>query len=71
MDIGCGKGRVLNFWLERFPNNRIIGVELDDRVADRTRRRLERWRNVKIITGDAVAALPAEGTIFWMFNPFK
>lgn len=71
VDIGCGKGRVLNYWLERFPENRIIGVELDDQVADRTRQRLRRWENVRIVTGDAVSVLPAEGTIFWMFNPFK
>jgi SAM-dependent methyltransferase len=71
VDIGSGKGRVLNFWLKRFPNNPIIGIELDEAVADRARHRLRRWKNVRIVTGDAVESIPPEGTIYWMFNPFK
>jgi SAM-dependent methyltransferase len=70
VDVGCGKGRVLNWWLSRGLTNRIIGIELDPEIAARTRRRLRRYPNVTILTGDALALLPREGTLFFLFNPF-
>src|SRR5215469_3193350 len=70
VDIGCGKGRVINWWLSRGLHNSIIGIELDETVAKATQRRLRRYTNVKIISGDAIANLPENGTIFYLFNPF-
>jgi SAM-dependent methyltransferase len=70
VDIGCGKGRVINYWLAHGYRNRIIGLELDPDVADSVRRRTRRWPNVAIISGDAVDNLPEEGTIFYAYNPF-
>jgi SAM-dependent methyltransferase len=70
VDIGCGKGRVINYWLARGYRNRIIGLELDAGVADRVRRRTKVWANVAVITGDAVENLPEDGTVFYAFNPF-
>jgi SAM-dependent methyltransferase len=70
VDIGCGKGRVINYWLARGYRNRIIGLELDPDVADAVRRRTRRWPNVAILSGDAVDNLPEEGTIFYAYNPF-
>lgn len=70
VDIGCGKGRVINWWLGRRLGNRIYGLELEEELADHARRRLARWPNVSIITGDALANLPADATLMWMFNPF-
>ena len=71
VDIGCGKGRVINWWLSRGFPNQIVGIELDDTVARRTKWRLRRHRNVEIICGDALAHLPVNGTIFYLYNPFK
>jgi hypothetical protein len=71
VDIGCGKGRVLNYWLSRGYRNRMVGLELDPKVADRVRSRLKSWPNVAILTGDAVENLPEDGTIFYAFNPFN
>jgi hypothetical protein len=71
VDIGCGKGRVINYWLARGYRNRIIGLELDPDVADSVRRRTRSWPNVAIVTGDAVENLPGDGTIFYAFNPFN
>ena len=71
VDIGCGKGRVINWWLSRGWNNQIIGIELDPEIARETARRLQRHRNVKIIWGDALAQLPENGSIFYLFNPFN
>jgi len=70
VDIGCGKGRVINWWLSRGFRNSIVGIELDETVAQATQRRLRRYRNVKIVCGDAISSLPANGTIFYLYNPF-
>lgn len=71
VDVGCGKGRVLNWWLAQGLDNRIVGLELDAAVAARTARRLRRYENVRIEAGDAIANLPADGNVFYLFNPFK
>jgi SAM-dependent methyltransferase len=70
VDVGCGKGRVINFWLGRGYRNRIVGIELDPAIADATRARLRRFTNVEIVTGDATELTPADGTLFFLFNPF-
>jgi SAM-dependent methyltransferase len=71
VDIGCGKGRVINWWLSRGLGNKIVGIEFDERIAGQTRKRLRGYKNVTIITGDALKLLPEGGTIFYMFNPFS
>jgi SAM-dependent methyltransferase len=72
VDLGCGRGRVLNWWLSRYGRSvRIIGVELDPEVAARTRRRLRRFPNVEIITGSAPEVLDRlDPDVVFMFNPF-
>jgi len=71
VDIGCGKGRVINWWLSRGFANQIVGMELDQTIARKTKWRLRRYTNVKIICGDALVHLPKNGTIFYLYNPFK
>jgi SAM-dependent methyltransferase len=71
VDVGCGKGRVINWWLSRGYTNEIIGIEIDEEIAERTRRRLRRYRQVSIVCGDAIETLPVEGTLFYLFNPFR
>lgn len=70
VDVGCGWGRVLYFLLSRGITNPMLGLELDPQVAAITRERLAPHPNVRIITGDATANLPAEGTLFFLYNPF-
>lgn len=70
VDVGCGKGRVINSWLHSGYRNKMIGLELDDEVAERTRRRLRKFDNVTIVTGDAVENIPPSGTLFYMYHPF-
>ncbi len=70
VDVGCGKGRALNWFLERYPRNRIKGIELDPEVCRKTARRLRRRTNVTVLCGDAPTLLPRDGTIFYLFNPF-
>jgi SAM-dependent methyltransferase len=70
VDVGCGKGRVIHWWLLQGWTNPIVGLEIDPAVAAATRWRFRNRSSVAIITGDAVANLPAEGTIFFLHNPF-
>ena len=70
VDVGCGKGRSLNWFVERYPANRIVGIELDPELCAQTARRLRRHENVTIVCGDATALLPPDGTIFYLYNPF-
>ncbi len=70
VDVGCGKGRVINWWLSRGLGNRMIGIELDERIAEQTRRRLRPYGNVTILTGHVVQNLPIDGTLFYLYNPF-
>lgn len=70
VDVGCGKGRVINAWLAEGYANRIIGVELDAEVAEKTRARLRRYPNVSVRTGDIITNFPLDGTLYYLFNPF-
>jgi len=70
VDVGCGKGRSLNYLLGRFPRNPIVGIELDPELCRKTARRLQRRSNVTIVCGDASRLIPPEGRFFYLFNPF-
>jgi len=70
VDVGCGKGRSLNWLLAHHPENTLIGIELDPEICARTAKRLRRRRRVTILCGDATTMLPHEGTLFFLFNPF-
>jgi SAM-dependent methyltransferase len=70
VDVGCGKGRVLNYWLELGLGNRIVGIELDERFARFAATRLAGYSNVEVICGEAIEMLPPDGTVFFLFNPF-
>ena len=41
VDVGCGKGRVMNFLLKKGVTNRIIGIELDPQIAGQTAKKDE------------------------------
>jgi len=70
-DVGCGKGRVLNYWLHSGLKNRLYGLELDPEFAGLTARRLAKFENVTILTGDAIANLPDDVSLLFLYNPFE
>jgi SAM-dependent methyltransferase len=70
VDVGCGKGRAINFWLHQGYHNRILGIDLHEQVARHTAERLRGFANVVILIGDAVDLVPQEGTVFYLYNPF-
>jgi SAM-dependent methyltransferase len=71
VDIGCGKGRVINYWLMTGHRNRMVGIEIDDAIARQARQRLRKYPNVTILTGDAIDLFPADGTKFYLWNTFQ
>ena len=72
VDVGCGKGRALAFWLGRTSGrNRIVGIELDPEIAEATRRRFARHRAITVLPGDGVALLPEESSLLFLCNPFE
>jgi hypothetical protein len=71
VDVGCGKGRVINYWLHIGCRNRIVGIELNEQVADWTCERLKRFPNVSIITGNALELIPCDATLFFLYHPFS
>jgi SAM-dependent methyltransferase len=71
VDVGCGAGRVLNYWLSLGLPNKLIGIEYNDDVAQRANHAYARRPNVEILSGDAAALAPScGGTLFYFFNPF-
>ena len=70
VDVGCGKGRVINWWLSRGLRNRIVGIEIEPDVAAATARRLRRFPNVTILNADATTAVPDDATLLYLYSPF-
>lgn len=71
VDVGCGKGRVLSFFIRKKYPNRIIGIELDPQIAEQTRKNMEKYSNIEVLNADICDKLPLDGTIFYMYNPFN
>lgn len=76
IDFGCGKGRVL-ILAAQFGFERIIGVELDPKLAQDCQANLEKARNrtangtIQILTQDATSfILPMDPLTVFLYNPF-
>ena len=71
VDVGCGKGRALAYFVRATrARNRIVGIELDPEVARGTRARFRAYPRVEVLTGDATALMPPDATLVYMCNPF-
>ena len=70
VDVGCGKGRVINYFLSLDFKLNIVGIEMDEDVARATSVRLQDYPTVRIFTGDARAHLPDSVDLLYMYNPF-
>ncbi len=70
VDVGCGKGRVIAWWLSRGYRNRIIGIELDEELALFAKHIFSEYDNVTIIHGDIIDSWPKDSNVFYLFNPF-
>ncbi len=74
VDVGCGSGGVLAWWLQHgFAHNTLTGIEVNRGLAAWARRRFRSHPQVRILSGDAVrmvSTLPSTRTLFYLFNPF-
>jgi hypothetical protein len=48
----------------------MVGLEIEEKWATKTASRLQHYKNVEIVAGNAIENLPKDGTIFYLFNPF-
>jgi SAM-dependent methyltransferase len=73
VDIGCGKGRV-TCCAARLGVRRVVGLEVNPRLALIARKNAARMRGrhapITILDGPAEEADIADGTVFFLFNPF-
>ncbi len=77
IDLGAGMGRAVLLASE-FPFRRVIGVELNPKLARIARRNVAHWKAcglayapVRVVCGDAVEFnIPAGPCVAFMFNPF-
>lgn len=70
VDIGCGDGDVIAYWLSLGLKNTIYGVELHGDTYESTRGKFSGHVNVSIVHSDASKIIP-EGTLYYLFNPFR
>jgi SAM-dependent methyltransferase len=72
-ELGCGKGRVLAV-MSRLPFARLVGIELDPRLAQTARENSTRLRGqhapIDVVCGNVLEAALDDGTFFFLFNPF-
>lgn len=72
-DLGCGKGRFLCV-AGRWRCRRCVGIEISPalaQIAARNARVMSRRKAmIEIIVGDVTDSFIADGTIYYLFNPF-
>lgn len=71
VDVGCGKGRFINYLLFKGVKTKIIGVEIDPDVARFCKEHLFRYSNVEIINDNILNIKIFDNAIYYLFNPFK
>lgn len=71
IDIGCGKGRVLAYMIERNVPCRLTGVELNPEVASVAKAWSSRYRNIEIIEGNAFDLDLNDYTVLFMYRPME
>lgn len=74
VDVGCGSGHVLAWWIRHgFGERKLIGIEVNPVLAVWNRWRFRHTPQVQILSVDAVLAvsqLPPGPLLCYLFNPF-
>ena len=70
LDVGCGEGRVLAYFVGAGLPGRVTGVELDRGLAERAAAWSARYDNVRVVAGSALELPLGEFTHVYLFNPF-
>lgn len=70
LDVGCGTGRVLAFFLHKGCAGRATGIELDPNLAAYARAWAARHTNLTVLQGSVLDLDLSPYTDFYLFNPF-
>ena len=71
-DIGCGSGRVINFFSNNQPNLYITGYELNKNIFLKTKKYFRNINRIKIINTNILKSKKLESSdIFYLADPFK
>ena len=71
-DIGCGSGRVINFFSNNQPNLYITGYELNKNIFLKTKKYYRNINRIKIINTNILKYKKLESSdIFYLADPFK
>ncbi len=70
LDVGCGAGRVLAYFVSAGLPGRATGVELDPALAAEAAAWSARYPNVRVVAGSALDLPLAGFTHVYLFNPF-
>lgn len=69
VDIGCGAGRVISFWILNHFGGELYGIEIDAEVADYVKEWASKY--AEIINDNVFNCLPNNASLLFMFNPFS
>lgn len=70
LDVGCGMGRVLAYFLRSKLPGRATGIELDPTLVQAARSWTAPYGALRVLQGDVLACDLSEYTHFYLFNPF-
>ena len=70
LDVGCGTGRVLSFFVQSELAGHATGIELDPDIVEYARSWARRFANVDVLCGSALETPLAPYTHLYLFNPF-
>lgn len=73
VDVGCGEGRVLTYLYLRKFRGKMIGIELDEEIAQIAAQRTKKCDNIHIHHGNVLekGELFKDATAVYLFNPFN
>jgi trans-aconitate methyltransferase len=69
--LGCGKGEAVAFASKRFGVKRAVGIEINESIASKARRKVARLKNAEIVTGNICDIDLSSATVvfFWFSEP--
>lgn len=71
LDVGCGTGRVLAYYLHAGFPGRATGIELDPELAARAASWVAHHANLHVLCGSVLEANLSPYTHFFLYNPFS
>ncbi len=70
LDVGCGKGRVLGFFAQAFPQAEICGAEINPEVYEFASRWSRDIPNIRLLNQNVFELDLSEYTVLWLYHPF-